>query len=217
MVTLFPGFHCGQHAHDLFLANFERASIGVMRRAVQPCRFEQRLLAEKQAGGLRSPDTLTAAVTHGSSSALQVDIGKGEDLSGGIHQNGDVVLLRDGRHSCRPQRAFVPRSGKYVDHRGPRIEGRFEFGRAVHLDDLDTHHANRVIVDVAGIRGNDYLVLQIGNVGQPLHTFWVEPAIDAAVVCAMAAQHPFVTMPHSAPVSSANRLLTPSMSSSICT
>ena len=43
------------------------------------------------------------------------------------------------------------------------------------------------------------------------------PAIADAVQCVIAAQHPAVTMPHSAPLSSARRLPTPSISSSIWT
>ena len=43
------------------------------------------------------------------------------------------------------------------------------------------------------------------------------PAREAVVQCVSAAQQPLVTMPQSAPVSSARRLLTPSISSSIWT
>ncbi len=43
------------------------------------------------------------------------------------------------------------------------------------------------------------------------------PAMADAVKCVMAAQHPAVTIPHSAPVNSARRWLTPSISSSMLT
>ena len=43
------------------------------------------------------------------------------------------------------------------------------------------------------------------------------PATHAAVACDIAAAQPALTMPHSAPVSSARRLPTPSISSSSCT
>jgi len=56
-------------------------------------------------------------------------------------------------------------------------------------------------------------VLESGEIRQPLHRSGFDPA-TAAAACVSAAQHPAVTIP-SAPVSSASRLPTPSISSSI--
>ena len=65
VVALDPHLHGGQHAHDFFFADFHGASEGVVRRAVDPGSLQQALVAEQQAGGLRTADALAAAVGHG--------------------------------------------------------------------------------------------------------------------------------------------------------
>jgi len=70
VIALLPHLDRGEHAHDLFFADFERPAEGVMRSAVGPGGFKEVPVAQKQAGGLGSADALAAAISNGGSAAL---------------------------------------------------------------------------------------------------------------------------------------------------
>src|SRR5689334_2677934 len=86
VVTLGPHLDGGEHAHDLFLADLERASESMMRRAVDPRGLQQGLVADHQARALRSTEALATAVADHCGPALEVHVRDSQDLGGGVHE-----------------------------------------------------------------------------------------------------------------------------------
>ena len=93
VVALHPHLDRHQHADRLFLADLHGAGEAVVGRAVDPGRPHQVLAAEEQARGLRAAQALAAAVAHEVGAGLQVHVGHGQDLGGGVHQHGHAAGL----------------------------------------------------------------------------------------------------------------------------
>ena len=103
VIALGPGFHRGQHPHDLFLADLQRTAESMMRRAVDPGRLQQVFPAEQQSRALRAAQAFAAAIGHHVGAALQIHVGNGETLGGRVHDHRDVP-------ACAPLPSF-PSSG----------------------------------------------------------------------------------------------------------
>ena len=138
-----------------------------MGRAVHPGRFHEVLAAEEQAGGLRPAQALAAAVGHERRAVLQVDVGHGQDLGRGVDEHRHVPGLGHGGDGLRVEGALVGfGAGQDVHERGLRAEGRVQLRGCRHLDDPDADRAQRRVVDVARVLGDDDLVSgEAGQVG----------------------------------------------------
>ena len=187
-------------------------------RAVDPGGLKQALLAEQHAGSLRTADALAAAIGHGVCAAREVNVGlQGQHLGRRIHHQRDVAAPRRLGDHARAERTLVARTGQDVAHGGTLVEGRFQLGLVLHDDQFHAQHADGVIVDIVRVGRNDDFALQAGEVGQLLHALRIAAGDGGGGEVGEAAQQPAVMIPHSAPLISARRLLTPSINSSIWT
>ena len=107
----------------------------------------------------------------------------------------------------RAQWTIVARPGQDVDHRRAFAERLFEIARLMHFDDLHAQHADGMIVNIARISRDDDFVLQSSRDREAAASVpdW-RRRCTRRCMCVMRGAHPAVTMPQSAPVSSASRL-----------
>ena len=123
----------------------------------------------------------------------------------GLHHRGDLL---------EPDRRQVLLLAEQHDHRDRLVERAVQLLAGVDLDDTAADHPHRLVIGEALLCRNDHAIDHAVGERQAQHLDGSLPATQAAVPSATAAALPQVTMPHSAPVSSAMRRPAASISSS---
>src|SRR5215472_5822936 len=129
-------------------------------------------------------------------------------LGGGIDHDRDAARLDDRGNLLEAQAAEMFLLAEQHHHRHRLGERLVEIPARIDLDQVAADHANRRVFGMM-----TRLIMPSVNGRRSILTGSL-PATQAAVPSATAAALPQVTMPHSAPVSSASRLPAASISSS---
>jgi hypothetical protein len=80
VIALRPHLDGGEHSHNFFLADLERATEGMVRRTVQPGSLQEIFLPKQHARTLRTAHAFAAAVRHHGRPAREVMIGERRSL-----------------------------------------------------------------------------------------------------------------------------------------
>ena len=180
-----------------FIAAAHRAFPGA---ALRERGLDQILPAEQDSGTLRPAQPLAPG------EAEQVDahprvglqVLDWRDARGIVEQQRHAGLLGDGERGL--QVVAEPRG---VDHRRAIGERGGEIVDAADDDELRAGEPDGAVEGAPSAEHHDF-VLQAGGVGQLPHLFRIGPAMQPAVAAAIAPAAPEVTMPDSAPDSSAS-------------
>ena len=149
---------------NLFLRDLHPAADAVVRIVAPDRGGDEVLLAEKQAGVLRTADTLAAGKRDEVEAHLGVipEIGNRRHVGGGVVEGRDVVGVG---HADPVFAADLALLGgiEEMGHHGAVVEGRFVLLQGLDFDHFDAGAEHGVVIAVAVGLLNDDLVLEVGD------------------------------------------------------
>ena len=122
-----PRVDSHRHAEDFFLADLHRAAESVVRGAVGEGGPDEILPSQQEAGSLRSPQDLPAAVGDQVCSGRQVGVRTDQNVGGSVNEYRNSVLLRHRHYILQADPDLVEAIPKHHDKRGTGTDPGFHF------------------------------------------------------------------------------------------